>query len=79
MVSDYHKGQIYGIGTTYNRLYSPISISGARPVGTDVVDIRDQVYALNESVQKQLKEADRRYMELHERHEKEKEQWTQHM
>ena len=40
-------------------------------------DIRDQVYALNESVQRQLKEADRKYMELQDQHKKEKEQWNQ--
>ena len=36
-------------------------------------DIHDRLHALNESVQRQLKEADRRYMELYERHERDKE------
>ena len=47
-------------------------MSRARPVGTDVEDIHDRVYALNESVQKQLEEVDKRYMELHEWDEKKK-------
>ena len=61
--------------TVYSRSYSPGSISGARPVGTDVEDIHDRVHALNESMQKQLEEVDRRYMELYEWHERDKEQW----
>ena len=48
-------------------------MSGVRPDGTDVEDIRDRVHALNESMQKQLEKANRRYMELYERHEKDKE------
>ena len=45
----------------------------ARVAGIDAEDIRDQVHTLNELVQRQLKEADKRYMELYERHEKDKE------
>ena len=54
-------------------------MSGAGPASTDVEDIRDQVYALNESVQRQLEEADRRYMKLQEQHKKEKKQWSQRL
>ena len=39
----------------------------------DVEDIYDQVHTLNELVQTQLEEANRRYLELEERHEREKE------
>ena len=67
------------MGTSYSKSYSPGSISGAGPVGTDVEDIRDQVHALNESVQRQLEEVDQRYMELYECHERNKEQWTQQL
>ena len=66
------------MGTICSRSYSLAAVFGAGPVGTDVEDIRDQVHALNELVQKQHEEANRRYIELYERHEKEKEQWTQH-
>ena len=44
---------------------SPSFMPGAGPAGTDPESIRDQVHALNESVQRQLEEADRRYMELY--------------
>ena len=50
---------------------------GARLPGTDTEDICGQVYALNESVQRQLEQADRRYIELYERHERNKEQRMQ--
>ena len=63
------------MGTTYNRSYSPTSEVG--PARTNMEDLCDRVNALNESVQKQLEEAYRRYMELHERHEKENEEWRQ--
>ena len=53
-----YKGQIYGMGTSYSRSYSPGSVSGA---GSGICD---QVHALNELVQRQLEEADRRYVEL---------------
>ena len=48
---------------------------GAGPTETDAEGIRDQVYALNESVQRQLEEANMRYMELYKQHERDKEQW----
>ena len=60
------------MGTTYSRSYSLASVSGTRFAGTDVEEIHDRVHALNESVQRQLKEPDRSYIE--QRHEKEKEQ-----
>ena len=50
--------------TTYSRSYSPVSMSRARLASADVEDIRDQVHALSELVQRQLEEVDRRYMEL---------------
>ena len=77
MVGGRYKEWVHGIGTAYSRSHSPASISGARPVEIDMKDIRDQVYILNESVQRQLEEADRRYMELYERHKRDKEQWMQ--
>ena len=49
-------------------------MSGVRLTGIDAEDTRNQVHALNESVQRQLEEANRRYMELYERHERDKEQ-----
>ena len=54
-------------------------MSRVGPNSTDVEDIRDRVHALNESVQRQLEEADKRYIELQEWHKKEKEQWTQQL
>ena len=62
--------------TSYSRLYFLGSVSGAGPAGTDMEFIHDQVHALNKSVQRQLEEANRRYMELYERHERDKQQWT---
>ena len=56
------------MGASYSKSYSLGSVSRAGPVGTDPEFIRDQVHALNELVQRQLKEADRRYMELYECH-----------
>ena len=50
------------MGVSYNMSYSPSSVSGAE---IDANDIHDQVHALNESVQRQLEEPDRRYMELY--------------
>ena len=64
---------------SYSKSYSPSSLSRAGTVGIDIKDIGDRVHALNESVQRQLEEADRRYMELYEHHERDKEQWTQQM
>ena len=61
------------MGTTCSRSYSPGSLSRAGPTGTDVEDIRDWVHALNESVQRKLEKANRRYIELQEWHEKDKE------
>ena len=43
----------------------------------DFAQIHDRVHALNESAQKQLEEADKRYMKLYEWHERDMEQWTQ--
>ena len=76
MADSYYKGWIYGIGTYYSRSYSLGSMSRVGLTGTDADDIRDWVYALNKLVQRQLEEVDRRYMELYQRHKKEKEQWT---
>ena len=45
-------------------------MSGVGLVETDLESIHDQVHAMNESVQRQLEEADRRYMELCEHHER---------
>ena len=67
------------MGTSYSRSYSPSSMSGVGPARTSAKDIRDRVYALNESVQRQLEEADMTYMELYERHKRDKEQWMQQM
>ena len=58
------QGRIHGIGTSYNKLYSPGFVFGARSAEIDLESIRDQVNALNELVQRQLEEVDRRYMEL---------------
>ena len=71
------QGWIYGIRTTYSTSYSPGFVSRAGPAGTNVEDIHDRVHALNESVQSQLEEANRRYMDLQEQHKKDKEQWMQ--
>ena len=75
MVDDHYKGQIYGMGTSYSKSYSPGSVSGARPAGTDPEFICDQVHVLNESVQRQFEETDRRYMELYQRHERDMQNW----
>ena len=47
------------MGTSYSRSHSLTSVSGAGPVGIDPESIRNQVHALNKSVQRQLEEADR--------------------
>ena len=70
MVGCCYKGQIYWMGISYSRSYSPGSVSGAGPAGIDPKAICDQIHALNELVQRQLKEVDRRYMELYQRHER---------
>ena len=54
-------------------------MSRARPARINADDIHNRVHALNKSVQRQLKDANRRYMELYEWHERDKEQWTQQM
>ena len=51
-------------------------MSGAGSVNTNVENICDQVHALNESLQKQLEEINKKYIELQEQQEKEKEQWS---
>ena len=51
-------------------------MSGAGSANTNVENICDQVHALNKSLQKQFEETDKRYMELQEQQEKEKEQWS---
>ena len=71
------QGEIYWMDTSYSRSYSPGSMSRARLARTNTEDIRNQVHALTELVQRQFEEADRRYMELNERHKRDKEQWTQ--
>ena len=63
--------------TSYSKSYSPDFVSRAGPARTDLESIRDQVHALNESVQRQLEEADWRYMELYECHERDKQQCSQ--
>ena len=60
------------MGTFYSRSYSLGSMSGVGPAGTDLESICDQVHALNESMQRQLEEANLRYIELYERHERDK-------
>ena len=65
------------MGTSYSRSYSPSSVFGAGPAGTDSESIRDRIHALNESIKKQLEEADWRYMELYKCHERDKQQWSQ--
>ena len=65
------------MGTSYSRSYSLGSVSRVGPVGTDLKPIRDHVHALNESAQRQLDEADRKYIELYECHKRDKQQWTQ--
>ena len=57
----------------------PGSISEAGPVRSDPKAIHDQVHALNESVQRQLEEANRRYMELYQCHERDTQQWRQQL
>ena len=47
-------------------------VSRVGPAGTDPESIHNQVHALNESVQRQLEEADRRYIELCKRDERDK-------
>ena len=64
------------MGLTYSRSYSPASVSEAGLASVDMEEIHDWVHALNESVQRQLEEADRSYMELQEQHAREKEQWN---
>ena len=59
MVGSHYMRRIYGMATSHNMLYSLGSVSKARPVGTKLESIRDQVHALNESMQRQLEEADR--------------------
>ena len=58
------------MGTSYSRSYTPGSIYGAKLTGTDSESIHDQIHALNELVQTQLEEADKRYMELCQHHER---------
>ena len=77
MVDGCYKGQIYGMGTTYSRSYSPDSMAGVGLAKTDVEDIRDRVHAVNELMQQQLEEADKRYMLLYEQYKRDKEQWIQ--
>ena len=67
------------MGTTYSRSCSPASISGVGLASIDVEDLRNRVHALNESVQRQLEEANRSYMELQEQHEREKKQLNQQL
>ena len=62
------------MGTSYSKSYSLSFMYGVRPARTNTEEICDRVHALNESMQMQLKEADRRYMELCECHERHKEQ-----
>ena len=57
-----YKGPIYGIETSYSRSDSPSSVSRVGPTGTDAKNIHGQVHVLNETVQRQLEEADKRYM-----------------
>ena len=70
MVVGHYKGQIYGMETSYIRSYSPNYVSGVGLARIDPESICDQVHALNELVQRQLEEADRRYMKLYQRHER---------
>ena len=65
------------MGTSYSMSYSPGSVFGAGLVRTHPESFRDQVHALNESVQRQLEEADKRCIELYECHERDKQQWSQ--
>ena len=62
------------MGTSYSRSYSPSFVPGAGPAGTNSESIRDQVYALNELVQRQLEEVDKRYMELYQCHKRDTQQ-----
>ena len=64
------------MGTFYSKSYFSGSVSGVGPAETDSKSIRDQVHRKNDSVQRQLEEADTRYIELYERHERDKQQWT---
>ena len=54
-------------------LWGLLTVGHILHAGLDVKDIRDRVYALNEFMQRQLEEANRRYMELYEWHENDKE------
>ena len=67
------------MGTTYNRSYSPVSMSKVEPVSTDAEEIHDLVHVLNESVKRQLEKSDKEYMKLQEQHKKEKGQWNQQL
>ena len=61
------------MGATYSRSYSPGFVFGARPARNYTEDIRDWVHALNESMQRQLEEADKRHMEMNQQHKRDKE------
>ena len=50
-------------------------MSGAGPAGTDPESIRGQVHTLNESVYRQFEKVDKRYMQLCELQERDKQQW----
>ena len=52
IVGGCYKGRIYGMGTSYSKSYSSGSMSDAGRAGTDSEDIHDQVYALNQLVQR---------------------------
>ena len=65
------------MGTSYSRSYSLGSVFKARFVRINAENIRGQVHALNESVQRQLEEANKRYMELYVCYKRDKEQQTQ--
>ena len=58
---------------------SYISVSRVGPTEIDVENIWDLVHTLKKSVQRQLEEANSRYMDLNKRHEKEKKEWRQQM
>ena len=55
-VSNRYKGRIYEMEISYSMSYFLGSVSGAGFAGTDSEAIRDQVHALNKSVQRQLTE-----------------------
>ena len=65
--------------TSYNRSYSASSVFGVEFAGTNLESIHNQVHALNEFVQKLLEEADKRYMELYQCHERDTQQWRQQL